>query len=271
MSPIRQNISPKRQDDEAGWHVLSKRHKPGSVLPEHSHQTGQLVFALSGVMLVRTGSMLWSVPPQRALWVPPGHPHTIEMLSLVEMRTVYFQPVLIAQCAGFLRRDEVHAVVASLLLKELIVGLFDDRHPVDAQGLMARLLLCTLRETSLLPTYLPMPKSPRLHGALRKLLASNDWHLTSPEIAAHAAMSERTFCRHFKADVGISFRAWRQRARIISSLDMLAADRSVKSIASVMQFASAAAYVAAFRMLLGCAPNAFRREGRPYMPGPTAD
>lgn len=266
MNPIRQNISPNRQTDEAGWHVLSKRHEQGSILPEHSHKTGQLVFALSGVMLVRTGSMLWSVPPQRALWVPPGQLHTIEMLSLVEMRTVYFQPVLIAQCAGFLRQDEVHAVVASLLLKALIVGLFDDKQSVDAHGLMARLLLCTLRATALLPTYLPMPKSTRLQGALKKLLVSNDWQLTLPDIAAHAAMSERTFCRHFKADVGIIFRAWRQRARILSSLDMLAADSSVKSIASAMQFASPAAYVSAFRALLGCAPNVFRHDGRRSAP-----
>ncbi|GJJ02983.1 hypothetical protein RugamoR64_35210 [Duganella rhizosphaerae] len=119
MTPIRQTISPKRQNIEAQWRVLAKRHEPGSVLPEHKHQTGQLVFALSGVMLVRTGSMLWSVPPQRALWVPAGDLHTIEMLSPVEMRTVYFHPGLIAECEGFLRRSEVHAVVASSLLKDM--------------------------------------------------------------------------------------------------------------------------------------------------------
>lgn len=260
MTPIRQTISPKRQNIEAQWRVLAKRHEPGSVLPEHKHQTGQLVFALSGVMLVRTGSMLWSVPPQRALWVPAGHLHTIEMLSPVEMRTVYLHPGLIAECEGFLRRSEVHAVVASSLLKELIVGLFDLQNAPDALCLMARLLLCTLRETSLLPSYLPMPKNQRLHGAVKKLLANNDWHWTAQEIAAYAAMSERSFSRHFNADVGLSFRAWRQRARIIASLDMLAANCSIKSTAHAMQFATSAAYIAAFRKLIGCAPNVFRDE-----------
>ncbi len=267
MTSTRQTTSPRRQNDEAQWRVLAKRHEPGAVLAEHKHQTGQLVFALSGVMLVRTGSMHWSVPPQRALWVPAGHLHTIEMLSPVEMRTVYFRPELIAQCDGFLRQSQVHAVVASPLLKELIVGLFDLRNAPDALCLMARLLLCTLRETSLLPSYLPMPKDQRLLAAMTKLLANNDWHWTAQEIAADAAMSERTFSRHFNADVGLSFRVWRQRARIIASLDMLATSSTIKSAAHAMQFASTAAYAAAFRKLIGCAPNVFRDEGRSGISG----
>lgn len=258
MTPTRQTISPKRQDSEPGWRVLARRHARGIVLPEHQHCSGQLVFATEGVMLVRTGSMLWSVPPQRALWVPAGHLHAIEMLSQVELRTVYFQPALVAECVGFVRNDDVHAVVASSLLRELIVGLFDQRQAADAHALMARLVLCTLRETALLPSYLPMPASERLRAALLKLLANNDWHLTAHQIAAGAAMSERTFSRHVQADTGMSFRAWRQRARIIASLDMLAANHAIKSIASTMQFSSAAAYVAAFRKLLGCAPNGFQ-------------
>lgn len=271
MTSIRQTISPKRQNDDAQWRVLAKRHEPGSVLPEHKHQTGQLVFALCGVMLVRTGSMLWSVPPQRALWIPAGHLHTIEMLSPVELRTVYFQPGLIAEGEGFERKSEVHAVVASPLLKELIAGLFDLRNAPDALGLMAQLLLRTLRQTSLLPSYLPMPKNQRLHGALTKLLVDNDWHWTAQEIAIHAAMSERTFSRHFNAEVGLSFRVWRQRARIIASFDMLAANSSIKSIANAMQFATPAAYVAAFRKLIGCAPNAFRREDHGMLAGRPTD
>lgn len=258
MTTTRQTISPKRQDPEPGWRVLARRHAQGDLLPEHRHRSGQLVFAIEGVMLVRTGSMLWSVPPQRALWVPAGHLHAIDMLSRVELRTVYFEPALVAQCAGFLRNDEVHAVVASSLLRELIVGLFDERQAADAHALMARLLLCTLRETVLLPSYLPMPASERLRAALSPLLANNDWHLTAYQIAAGAAMSERTFSRHFQADTGMSFRAWRQRARIIASLDLLAANHAIKAIANTMQFASAAAYVAAFRKLLGCAPNGFQ-------------
>lgn len=266
MESKRQKISPKSQNTEMEWRVLAKCHAAGSARPEHKHRTGQLIFALGGVMLVKTGSMRWTVPPQRALWIPAGHPHSIAMLSQVEMRTVYFQPALIEACSGFLRKHEVHAVVASSLLKDLILGLFDEQRDVGTRSLMARLVLHMLRETACLPTFLPMPRNERLHGVLTMLIAANGWNMPVHEVASRAAMSERTFSRRFNADVGLTFRTWRQRARIIASLDMLAANSPVKAIASTLQFASSAAYVSAFRQLLGCAPNEFRDERRTNPP-----
>src|SRR3989344_2458874 len=73
------------------------------------------------------------------------------------------------------------------------------------------------------------------------------------------AVSDRSFTRRFTAEAGLSFRAWRQRARIIASLDLLASGRPVKGIAHALQFESPAAYIASFRTLLGCTPNTFRQ------------
>lgn len=124
---------------------------------------------------------------------------------------------------------------------------------------MVSLLLQALRQTPSLPTHLPMPTSEGLRRALTLLLETNRWRLPMHQIASVAAMSERTFSRRFTAELGLSFRVWRQRARIISSLDLLTSDRSIKVIANTLQFESAAAYIAAFRELLGCTPNAFRQ------------
>lgn len=256
--PISQKIAPARQDGETQWRVLARTHASGTLLPQHRHSTGQLVFALSGVMLVETGSSRWTIPPQRALWVPPQQEHAIRMLSQVELRTVYFKPALIAQCNGFARQGEVHAVIASPLLKELVLGLFEARREHEMQVLTASLLLHALRETACLPTHLPMPADERLRAALTLLIAGNRWEMPMAELASHAAMSERSFTRRFTAETGLSFRAWRQRARIVASLDLLTSGRSIKSIAHTMQFAGAAAYVAAFRKLLGSTPHAFR-------------
>lgn len=256
-----QQISSKRQNLGL-WATLARSHAAGSVLPQHQHQTGQLVYAVRGVMLVQTQLSRWTVPPQRALWVPPQHPHEIHILSNTAMRTVYFQPELITQCSSFVRLTEVHAVAASPLIKELVLGLFDDQFDHATRRLMVFLLLQTLRQTPSLPTHLPMPSSEGLRCALTQLLETNDWQLSMRQLASVATMSERTFSRRFTAEVGLSFRAWRQRARIISSLDLLATDRSIKVIASLLQFESAAAYIFSFRELLGCTPNTFRQENQ---------
>jgi AraC-like DNA-binding protein len=97
-----------------------------------------------------------------------------------------------------------------------------------------------------------------LRRAIAPLLQAHRWHWPLHRLAERAAMSERSFTRRFTAEVGLSFRAWRQRARIIASLDLLNDGRPVKAIARTLGFASDAAYVAAFRELLGCTPHAFR-------------
>ena len=112
-----------------------------------------------------------------------------------------------------------------------------------------------------------MPQSEELRRALKLLLDSNEWGLTAERIAAEACMSERSFSRHFSAETGMSFRSWRQRARVVTSLDLLASDRSIKTIARAMQFSSVAAYIAAFRELLGCTPSVFRQVA-PVNPPP---
>jgi AraC-like DNA-binding protein len=261
MPPLdSQDISPKRQNTKE-WRVLAKTHLAGNSLPSHQHSTGQMVFATQGVMLIETAYGRWTVPPQRALWIPPHEPHAIEMLTDTHMRTVYFHPDFIASCNTFVQRNIVHAVVASPMIKELVLGLFETERSDDMRTLMAKLLMHALVETACLPTYLPMPAEERIKNTLSILIAKNDWLQSLDEVSARAHMSSRTFTRRFAAEVGMSFRDWRQRARLVKSLDLLALNQSTKSIAHTMGFASSAAYCAAFRDLLGCTPSEFRKLG----------
>jgi AraC-like DNA-binding protein len=269
MQPLdSQDISPKRQNIES-WRVLAITHLAGSSLPTHQHSTGQMVFATQGVMLIETALGRWTVPPQRALWIPPHEPHAIEMLTETHMRTAYFHPDFMASCNAFTQRSIVHVVVASPMIKELVLGLFQTERSADMRALMAKLLLHALVETAFLPTYLPMPADKRIKNALSILMAKNNWRQSLDEVSASAHMSSRTFTRRFTLEVGMSFRDWRQRARLIKSLDLLALNQSIKSIAHTLGFASTSAYCAAFRDLFGCIPSEFRpvkhglREGRP--------
>lgn len=220
-----------------------------------------MVFATQGVMLIETAQGRWTVPPQRALWIPPHEPHAIEMLTDTHMRTVYFHPDFIASCDAFTQRNKVHVVVASAMIKELVLGLFGTERSDDMRALMAKLLLHALVETAYLPTYLPMPTDEKIRNTLSILMIKNDWRQSLDEISARSHMSIRTFTRRFTSEVGMSFRDWRQHARLVKSLDLLALNQSTKSIAHSMGFASSAAYCAAFREIFNCTPSEFRRLG----------
>jgi transcriptional regulator GlxA family with amidase domain len=162
------------------------------------------------------------------------------------------------------------AAAASPLIRELVLGLFDEGLDLPTRQLMVSLLLQTLQQTSGLATHLPMPCSEGLRKAAALLLQTHHWQLQMHHLADVASMSERSFTRRFTAEVGLSFRAWRQRARIISSLGLLASGGSVKAVAQTLQFENAAAYIASFRAVLGDTPSAFR-QARHVAPSSTPE
>lgn len=248
--PKRQMMSPNSQPVPA-WRTLAKTHLRGRALQRHQHADAQLLFAVSGVMQVQTDQGQWTVPPQRALWIPPGVAHQVSMLSDTEMRTVYFSSSL---CPGI---PGVQAMVTSVLLRELVLALFDTQLGPAIHERAVALLLSLVPVAQELPSYLAMPSSPALLHVAQTVLAHRQWNKPLADIARAVHMTERSLTRHFGAEVGMSFRAWRQRARIIASLDRVGAGDSTKTVASVAGFGSPSAFVAAFKQVMGDTPAQF--------------
>lgn len=246
-----------RHDEAIGWSTLATGYRRGEEDPPHYHVEGQLLFAIKGVMLVETEGNRWVIPPQRALWIPPRQVHSYTLLSQTELRTVYFSSSLIAECTNFTRRDDVHVIMATALVKELIAGLFSSEYKSPSQRKMTLLLLEILSETAPLAAELPVPQDERLARAARSLLVSQRWDASLSELAEIATMSERTFTRLFTRDTGFSFRSWRQRARICASLDLLANGMPIKQVAWQLGFSCPAAFTAAFRAILNITPREF--------------
>jgi AraC-like DNA-binding protein len=265
LLPIRQNTSLTRHENTLAkglWSVLSRHYVAGSRRPKHRHTRAQLVFSTMGIMQVETARTRWMVLPQRALWVPPGHDHAIDVLSATTLRTVYFEPGLVALCPEFTRHADVHAVETSALIKELVLGLFGRDHKHATRQQMATLLLHALGEAACTPTHLPLPNDEQLRRVLLPLLSQHQWQQSIDHLAAEAALSSRSFTRRFTADVGMSFRAWRQQARLLASVNILAGDTPVKAIATRLGFSTSSSYVTAFRRLFGSTPDEFRRNHR---------
>src|SRR5262249_60089790 len=69
--------------------AMAKKFPPGFEIAPHAHARDQLLYAVSGVMRIQTDTEAWIVPPDRAVYLPAGVRHTVNIRSNLEMRTLY--------------------------------------------------------------------------------------------------------------------------------------------------------------------------------------
>ena len=109
----------------------------------------------------------------------------------------------------------------------------------------------------------PVPSQPG-HGLAR----ATDWalaHLDRPmsvdDLAKAAALSQRTFIRRFRAELGTTPHRWLIHQRVLAAQRRLENSRSsIEEIAEVVGFGTAQTLRLHFRRVLRTSPNAYRRR-----------
>ncbi|MEO1494574.1 MAG: helix-turn-helix transcriptional regulator [Pseudomonadota bacterium] len=232
--------------------VMPKRFPDGFYIAPHSHPRDQLIYAISGVMLIETSDDAWVVPPDRALLMPAGREHSIQVSGHVEMRTLYIAPSETAR---------VKVLFVSALLRELITALA--REPMDYSGirraeLMADLISTELEDAEALPLNVPLPRDRRLQQICQLLLKDPSIRLSLDQLADNAAASSKTLARLCIKELGMSFSVWRRRVRFAKALELLGRGRSMKLISRQCGYESPSAFTFAFRKQFGTSPTEFR-------------
>ena len=231
--------------------------RPGEALPPHAHAEGQLTFAASGLVQVRTEAGVWMVPPQLAAWVPPGVRHQLEIMTEAELWMVHLRPQALQSWASGAALDRAFALRVAPLLRLLFAEAVST-DPASAKAeLLVRLMLHDLSAIEDAPTFLPLPVSAVGQRVAELTLADHRNRLSIAELADCGATSVRTVSRLFPAETGMTFKAWRQRARIIHAMDRLGRGASIAQVSAVCGFASTAAFSCAFRQVTGLTPTAF--------------
>lgn len=72
-------------------------------------------------------------------------------------------------------------------------------------------------------------------------------------------VSEKTLSRLFLSDTGLTFRAWRQRLRLLSALPALEQGERVTDVALACGYESTSAFINAFRQQFDATPGEFFR------------
>ena len=242
-----------------GVHLVARHYKKGVRLGSHMHRESQLVYAAKGTMQVTTPKGRWLVPPDRAVWVPARTEHSIDVLADIDMRTLYFDLDWLAREAQSAGLEAEFVVRVSRLLHEAILALFDGRHDPDRTALLARLAVLELHQAEDSATFIPLPHEPRCRRAADIVLGDPTGAHEIETLARAVGTSARTLSRLFSSETQLSFKSWRQRARIAAAIEKLSteANVSVKQLAADLGYASVPAFSHAFRQVTGKTPTAF--------------
>jgi AraC-like DNA-binding protein len=222
------------------------------------HREAQLVFAAKGVMQVQTPRGVWLVPPERAVWVPPLLEHAIDVLSDIEMRTLYFQPDWLQEQTAEASLTDEFVVRVGSLMREAILAMFEPHGSLARKLTLARLIIMDLRDAGDASTFMPMPLDPKARQVANLILSDPAGTHDLPTLAATVGISGRTLTRLFPEQTKLTLKSWKQRARIIAAIEQLGQPGiSIKQIAAKLGFSSTAAFSHAFRDVTGETPTAF--------------
>ncbi|MDF3241514.1 AraC-like DNA-binding protein [Pseudomonas sp. TE36184] len=242
--------------------VTLREYPSGTVFARHTHPRGQFAYASTGALKMFTDLGNWVVPPQRAIWVPGGVPHEMQMRGDVVMLNTYLDAGAAAR-AGLQARCQVFEV--SPLLRHLLqaaLAIEPSTLPNARQACVLTLLIDEIGAMPELPLSAPLPREPRLASACQRFLEAPTQHTSIDEMAAWSSMSRRTFTRHFLESTGMTFVAWRQQVCLLEATARLSHGVSITEVALELGFSSASAFTALFRRNLGDTPARYLTKSK---------
>jgi len=197
------------------------------------------------------------IPTGRAVFIPARSVHSIRMWGMVEMRTLYFSPPLTSFECNDCGVIEVAPLLRELILRTVERMGLDSRVAHDARmiGLLEDEVKTAMAAASDPPLALPLPADQQALALAHHVLAQPFEGASVDELAQQHGVARRTLERRFRDETGMSFGMWRQKARLLDSIRLLAEGKSVTDAALDSGYSSVSAFIAAFKSTFGYTPG----------------
>jgi AraC-like DNA-binding protein len=227
----------------------------------HFHDVHEIEYACRGVVEVKSPSGHYLLPPHQAAWIPAGLEHQTTLNAGARTLAVLFDPRLIP-----VPGDRVRIIAVSALLREMM--LHSVRWPIsrsesDRQAdsffqTLGYVVGEALNDER--PLSLPVATDPVVAQAADYTRAHLQ-DITVGEVSRAVNVSERTLRRLFDTHLGMSWRSYLLRARVLRAMAMLAEpDRSVIEVSIAVGFDDVGAFARSFTRHCGETPSAYKRR-----------
>ena len=227
----------------------------------HWHDVHEIEYACRGMVEVNTQAGHYLLPPHQAAWIPAGLRHQTTLNADAQTLAVLFAPDLVP-VAG----DRVRIIAVSALLREMM--LYSARWPISRTGsgadadsffqALGHVVAEALDDEW--PLHLPVSNDPVVTAAADYTRAHLG-HVALSDVTRAAGVSERTLRRVFRAHLGMSWRSYLLRARLLRSMALLAQPgSSVLEVSIAVGFEDAGAFARSFARHCGETPSGYRRR-----------
>ncbi|MDJ0011943.1 helix-turn-helix transcriptional regulator [Rhodococcus erythropolis] len=217
----------------------------------HRHSDHELLWAIDGVLEVRTPKTVYTVPSGVSLWIPSYVPHEVTARSGTELSCTW---LVASDVTGL---DRVVALSTPPLLEQVLDHLTRDDLTDAARRRAEAFAIDLVEPVPRLIFDVPLPTTPWLRQIADQLVASPADTRSVEEWATDAKVSTRTLTRRFPAETGLTFSEWRMRLRAHHAMQLLALGRSISFVSRKTGFRSESAFGAAFRRTMGVTPGEF--------------
>ncbi|OZG70159.1 AraC family transcriptional regulator [Hahella sp. CCB-MM4] len=220
----------------------------------HNHHRGQLFGAIKGLISVDTERGKWVVPATHSVWIPPGSLHAFCSHGPFHGWSLY-----IAEEACHSLPHQPCTFTTTGLLREAIHRSIHWNHEAlnEPQMRIARVILDEIQSMPMENLGLPLPESKRLLRVTDALLSDLSITLSLTELADISGYPTRTLSRRFKQETDFSLGEWRQRARVIRALELLADGVPVTSVALSLGYNNVSAFISVFKEHFGVTPGRY--------------
>ena len=227
----------------------------------HFHDVHEIEYACRGAVEVRTQAGHYLLPPHQAAWIPARLHHQTTLNADGQTLAVLFEPRLVP-AAG----DRVRIIAVSALLREMM--LHSVRWPISRteSGAEADSFFHALGYVVAggledeRPLNLPVSADPVVTAAADYTRAHLD-RVAVSDVTRTVAVSERTLRRLFRTHLGMSWRSYLLRARVLRSMAMLAQPgRSILEVSIAVGFDDVGAFARSFARHCGETPSAYKRR-----------
>lgn len=222
--------------------------------PVHRHRKGQLVLALRGGVMCEVPGAVWMVPPQHAVWIPGGMPHSNRVTHNARICLLFVEPGAAAM-PGKCCTLAIHP-----MLRELVLHLADQGPEYPRAGATARLVAVLLEQLAMAPVeqlHLPVSDHPKIRHLADALATDPADRSTLAQWGQRLAMGERSLARLVQRETGLTFGLWRQQLHLIIALRQLAEGAPVQQVAGNLGYDSVTAFITMFRKALGKPPTQY--------------